>query len=183
MTISSASGSGLAASESGLVLITSSTFSAASAVNVNNCFTSTYENYRVIIDFSAASTTLTTRMRMRVGGADSSASSYVLNQTYNNTTTTVANSQVTGQTQWDLATVDGTVAPYLRMPFDIFGPQLTRFTTLTGSFAQVSASTPTYFIVTNGMFFTATTSFDGFSLLTSTGTISGSVRIYGYRNS
>lgn len=38
----------------GLVYITGSTFSASSAVNVNNCFSSTYENYRVVVSFTSA---------------------------------------------------------------------------------------------------------------------------------
>ena len=37
----------------GFYFITSQTFSAASAVNVNNCFSSTYDNYRVVCGFPA----------------------------------------------------------------------------------------------------------------------------------
>ena len=40
----------------GLQLITTQTFSAVSAVNVNNCFTSTYDNYQVVISGTTPST-------------------------------------------------------------------------------------------------------------------------------
>lgn len=165
----------------GLVLVAVSSFSAASTVSVDNCFTSTYDNYRVITDFTAASTALTITMRMRVGGADSSAASYTRQILYG-TGATVTAGVSTGATSWSLVTSDATYMPYNRFAFDLYGPQLTRITTGTYNVALYE-STGLHYSMSNAVTFAATTSFDGFSLIASTGNFNCTVRVYGYRNS
>lgn len=55
----------------GLVLVASATFTTASTCSINNCFTSTYENYRVVISgFSTTSTSANILMRFRNAGTD-----------------------------------------------------------------------------------------------------------------
>ena len=165
----------------GLVKITDQTFSAASTVNVNNCFTSTYDNYRVFIDFSAASTTLALTMRLRVSGTDNSTTNY-FRQNMSAQSTTVSASQTASGTSWGLAgSIDNTYISYNRYMFDIFGPQLTRYTVAVVPSLFVS-TTPQYYSNLDAYLFNATTSFDGFSLLASTGNVTGTLRVYGYRN-
>jgi len=165
----------------GLVKITDQTFSAASTVNVNNCFTSTYDNYRVLIDFSAASTTLALTMRLRVSGTDNSTTNY-FRQNMSAQSTTVSASQTASGTSWGLAgSIDNTYISYNRYMFDIFGPQLTRYTVAVVPSLFVS-TTPQYYSNLDAYLFNATTSFDGFSLLASTGNVTGTLRVYGYRN-
>ncbi len=65
-------------SSGALTLITTQSFSAASAVNVNNCFSATYDNYKVHIQFSASSGSTTLQFRFRAGGNNDATAGYNL---------------------------------------------------------------------------------------------------------
>ena len=54
---------------SGLTLIDEVSFTSSNAVNVNDVFSSTYDNYRILI-VGRVGTLSTTSLRYRVGGAD-----------------------------------------------------------------------------------------------------------------
>jgi hypothetical protein len=58
---------------SGLTMITSSTFTAQTAVNVNNCFSATYKRYLLMFKYAGAAAGATTFLKFRVSGADLSA--------------------------------------------------------------------------------------------------------------
>lgn len=55
----------------GLVYVTSGSFTASAGVQVNNCFTSTYRDYRVIIIVSTASASAVTGFRLSKNGTPS----------------------------------------------------------------------------------------------------------------
>jgi hypothetical protein len=57
----------------GLVLVSTTAVSGTS-FSVNNCFSATYKNYRIIYDFTVADQNMV--FRLRVGGADNSTSNY-----------------------------------------------------------------------------------------------------------
>jgi hypothetical protein len=57
----------------GLVLVSTTPVSGTS-FSVNNCFSATYKNYRIIYDFTVADQNMV--FRLRVGGADNSTSNY-----------------------------------------------------------------------------------------------------------
>ena len=52
------------------------TFSGASSVSLNGIFSSTYDNYRILLDSTAASASAALNIRVRVSGADASGSDY-----------------------------------------------------------------------------------------------------------
>ena len=52
------------------------TFTAASTMSVNGCFTATYDNYQFVMTQSASSATNSIYMRLRVAGVDNSSSQY-----------------------------------------------------------------------------------------------------------
>lgn len=183
MTISSASGSGLAGSESGLVLITSSTFSAASSVSVNNCFTSTYKNYALLLELSADAAARSLFMRMRASGTDNSSSNYkyagVLVQT--KTSTAAVGTNGTGlTTAWAMGSLsDSEMSSHL---LQIRGPQTTDHTNFQNHFFD-NYKTDDGFYGSYAGAMSVSTSYDGLTIYPSLGTISGTVRVYGYRNS
>ena len=74
---------------SGLTLISRTIWSAAAAVNVNNCFTSTYSNYRILI-YSYANNTYDYFMRLRAGGTDNTSGNYSYQQIDAGNTTVTA---------------------------------------------------------------------------------------------
>lgn len=158
----------------GLVKITDSTFSASSAVNVNDCFSSTYDNYRLMLDYTM-STTMNVLIRLRVSGSDASGTNYVRQDLVGYSTTTSA-SIATLQTSWP---INGLQTRQTQI-FDIFGPNKAAETWATRiTHAQSSSDR---FVLVDSLRHDLSTAYTGFSILTSTGTITGQVRVYGYRN-
>jgi hypothetical protein len=164
---------------SGWVYVTSTTFSAVSTVSLNNCFSSTYDHYKVIIN-NYGSTTSFTRWRLRASGSDSSASSYFrygFNTVYNAGSLVVYNGGP--ETSWvpctsygPAAAGSGTTELFISNPF------LSTSNTMTTTDANDSDAAQSYKL--NGMY-NQTTSFDGFTIFPNGGTITGNITVYGIR--
>ena len=170
----------------GLTLVTASTFSAVSSVSVNNCFTATFDNYRIALTFTALSVDLNVRMRLRVAGSDNSTTSYDSQLLYVTGTTVAAqqNTGSSGNTQWGLfGGFESDQPTASHMIADIVGPQLVAYTKMSSTGVLLGTADGFTYNYLAANLFKNTTVFDGFTLLTSTGTISGTVRVYGYRNS
>ena len=161
----------------GLVHINTTTFSAVSSVSVDDCFTSEYDNYRAVYTCSADGNR-TINFRYRVSGADNSTANYDSQYLYA-ASTTVGASRTTGITNGVIgfASTPGPSGGVI----DFMSPQLA---------ANKTALVYANYKYSSGLdltkyanFFSATTQFDGFSLIASVGTITGTIRIYGYKNS
>lgn len=147
-------------------------FTSASSVSLNNVFTSAYQNYKIVINAKHASDAdLTFRLR---SGTDLSSNNYYQGRYYVGETSSLAagNGNASLQTSWDLGRV-GTWAASMIM--DICNPQTTE---VTSAFTSSSAA---YFQVFGQMLNNITTSYDGFTIL-SGGSMTGTVRVYGYKN-
>lgn len=167
----------------GLVYVAGTAFSAVSSVSVNNCFTSTYANYRVTIELSAMSATsgAALRARLRVSGSDNSSSNYYFNgpDVATSSTQTVGVTRSAGLGTWWTWGSDNANPGFSSI--DVFNPQLSVKTAFAGSFS--AASTTDFRFNALGGLMSVTTAYDGFTLLPDSGTITGTVRVYGYRNS
>jgi hypothetical protein len=166
--------SAVSASASGLVCTKAETaFTTASTINVNNVFSSSYTNYVLNIIFDA-STELDVQLRLRVGGSDNSTANSYKRQTIEATggTSTVS------QTQRDnyLLGAGNASAPSAIQAY-LFQPFVAAKTPIMSN-NQRSSNTTTIFI--SWAYHDQTVSYDGFSLLTSTGTITGTYSVYGY---
>lgn len=163
----------------GLALVTSQAFSAASAINVNGCFTSTFDDYLVIVDATNSASNPTLAMRMRGSSTDDSSSTY--DQTASYSWNTIAN-HINGyggtqQIAQYLGKAGGVFTSHMR----ISAPALAQFTRVINDSATEESSAGAVRIIAAGIHRTASP-FDGFSLLLSAGTITGQLRIYGYQN-
>lgn len=165
-----------ATSASGLTLISRTAFTGSAAVNLNNVFTSTYSNYRVLI-YSYANSTYDYFMRMRVGGTDSSAGSYGYQQLDAGGTTVTA-SRASAQTSFKIGEVHTAYSGY---SMDFFAPQESTQTNFV-NIGVTGTSTGTTQCHRMGGFYD-TTSFDGFSIYPPSGSITGVVTVYGYQKS
>lgn len=161
-------------SGSGLTYVGGATFSASSAVNLNNVFTSTYANYRIICDYTASNTSAL-NIRLRVSGSDNTTANYIYQQ-INAGSTSVNALRATSQTAWSIPdkdtsgnTVDAT----------IFNPQ----TSIRTLMSEINVAYSGEFWASSAFGFLATTSFDGLTIYPASGTITGTVRIYGLANS
>jgi len=181
LTADSAEATGLkwaAASSGGLTLITTASPSGASAVNINSCFTSTYQNYLIVFNL-AGSTATNLSMRLRNSGADITSANYTYAGQSVQPNGTSGAWYNTGGTKWDvndLATVKTTGT------INIFNPKESDITTAQSTSMRTTNGTTGRFL-TQGFSYNATNSSDGFSIFPDSGTFTGSVRVFGYQNS
>lgn len=163
---------------SGLSLITTSTFSAVTSVSINNCFTSTYQNYLINGNITSIAVAGTLSMRMRVGGSDNSAANYYWAGSYINftgaVTTNAENSS--GLATSFLTTFSPTFGTAFQM--DLFSPQETIRTSM---YNRIS-NTDTNVGASYGGNTSVTTAYDGFTVFAGSN-IAGTLRVYGYANS
>ncbi len=160
-------------SSSGAVIFTS-----ASTISLNDVFSATYDNYKIILT-CIGSAAGDVNFRVRVAGADNSASNYVyggMERISTGTNTTGLAS--TGTTSWPLLRYDtgsrGGVSQ-----IDIFKPFQTIETSMIFGSVGENVTNQEYSWI-NGQL-SVTTSYTGFSLIATVGNITGEVSVYGYR--
>jgi len=158
----------------GLVHINTATFSAQSAVNVNSVFTSAFDSYLVLVEATASSANQNLSARLRVSGTDASGSNYVRQGFRASSGASTAGFSDT-QTSFICGETNTTYRNRWELVFN--QPASAVETTL-----QTRGSNPGYVNILAASH-TVTTAYDGFSIFPSGGTITGTVRTYGYRNS
>jgi hypothetical protein len=159
----------------GLVHINTTTFSAVASQSINDVFSSTYDAYRFIF-WGTGSTTTTLRMRLRVGGADNSTASSYLSQNVTFDGSSVTAGRAAAGNQADLAVVASSLK--LNVVSDIFDPFKAEPTVWT---TTNSASKPTTALYLWAVTHNQSVSYDGFTIYPDSGTITGTISIYGYR--
>jgi hypothetical protein len=148
------------------------TFSGASSVSFNGCFSSAYQNYKMVLNISA-STGSDLTIKLRASGTDA---------TTNYNRYGIAINSAGSPTNYGSATAGGFF--YLAQQstidtgceFNLYSPFES---TATKFHAISSGGTSPVFI---GGRHTTASSYDGFSLLPDSGTITGVMRIYGFNN-
>lgn len=155
--------------------------SGGTAMSYDNVFTSDYRNYK--INFSLTnSTTQAIYFRWRAGAADNSTANYIdiiqgvqVNGTANNIL-------ASSQTQFTLGYAGNAETLRLRGSIDIIEPQTVQYPSLVGTMACPDSTANRNMMLNIGSIFNAATQFDGFKILPNSGTITGTVQIYGYRD-
>lgn len=150
----------------GLVLLAKDTFSAASSVQFDNVFSNTYKQYKIIFN----ETNNITYARLVTSGTPNTGSIY-LRQRIEASSTSVSGARAT-ETSW--TEISGSYATTI---FEILNPFQSTYT----SAISLSAYSVTSNIVLNTRAFgtTGTTSFDGIYFFPPSGTITGTITIYG----
>jgi hypothetical protein len=158
----------------GLTLISTTTIgTTVASVTVTGAFSSTYDNYRIIVNGGVASTT--SSMQMQLGATTTGyydAGSYV---SYNGATVNVnansnAASWLVGQNTTD--SLDSVV--------DLRSPNLAKNTHFSAQFSRSTTTGPNWNV---GGYVANTTQYTAFTLSPNTGTLTGgTIRVYGYRN-
>ena len=153
------------------------TFSGASSVSVNDVFSATYNNYRIVCHINNTSTADGLLMRLRVSGADNTTANYNYARTESNSSAT-ANRYGAGQTSFDVnSTDDGGLA--VGFVLDLEAPFAANHTV-----GQINVmgqnSSGAYSSRVGGYVFSATTSFTGYTVYPGSGTITGSISTYAY---
>ncbi len=161
---------------SALTFITGAAFSAVSSVSAAaNTFTSTYTNYLIVGNISVVSSGgAGLLLRWRASGTDTTSANYYSVSTSNGTATNVS----AGTSHQIMVLGAGGVYAH-GFQLTAYAPQLAQATVHTGQSMEGSGVTVQNF----GGTINLTTQFDAFTLLTSTGNITGNYRVYGYQNS
>jgi hypothetical protein len=169
-----------AAGDIGQILISTASFTTSAAVNVNSCFSATYDHYLVVLNVSATSSfgTGSPLLRLRASTTDNSSSNYaftggfVASSTGASMSLQRSNGLMTSF-QFDYGAIQG-IAANIRF----IAPFLTQRTAINSQSASALASNETTFCNINGTM-SVTTSYDGFSIIPPAGTITGTLSVYG----
>jgi hypothetical protein len=174
-----ATGMKWASSTSGLTLINTTDFTGVSSVSLNNVFSASYRNYIIVYELSSASNANNMTFRLRAGGVDNTtASSYKSATFYMLDNGTSGNNNSAGTTSWLVGTTTVADAEFARGELHIFKPFLAQRTNLLELTLGVAGGGQLFSEYGNHGH-TATTSFDGFSLIVSPGTVTGKIYVYG----
>jgi len=172
-----------AVSSGALTLISATSFSASSAHSVNDVFSATYDNYLIQISTTAMSTNLYCAMRLRVSGSDNSSNEYGWSKMANGSGNNAYDGNYSNGliSSWYLLNGDGAnhingyIEVTLRSPY---------LTARTGFNDRVSANSGTgSYQHHGGGMMSVNTSYTGFTLIATTGNMTGNVKVYGYANS
>jgi hypothetical protein len=167
----------LGTKKAGMVLLNTTSFSGvASQAFPNSTFSSTYDNYR-IIGFFTASTNVQLLWKLRIAGVDTSTTYTRMNigGTSGGATAYIANAnQTAGHMNYLSAN------PRCGLSVDLINPFLASptFMTGTGSGMNSAFDSDTGYAINQSQL--GNTSFDSINFLTNTGTISGTISVYGY---
>lgn len=155
--------------QGGMTLLSTTSMSGVASQSFNNVFSSIYNNYKILINGTTITGTLT--MRFRVSNTDSSAASYKMDLYGTSlwTTATFGGYTETGSTNFN-ALAEASPAS---ISLDVLNPFATEKTFIHGQTSQNDRGRSYQGI------FDATTSFTGFSLIPGTN-ITGNVSVYGY---
>lgn len=164
----------------GLWLVKTQTLSGTST-QVENCFTSDFDSYRVVFSNLTSSTVDNLTIRLVAGTTPNQTANYNSSRIDVTLGGVVEGAASSGATYWVPHIVPNTVASGGSL--DIFNPKLSAATSFSanGIDTRVTVGAP---YRAGGGFFNGTNSFDGLWLSTLNGgyTMGGTVRVYGYRN-
>ena len=166
------------ANATGLTLVNKTTFSSAANVQTDNVFSSTYNNYKMFVNLSAASAQGQMRLRLAAGGTVNSSSNYDQVMVYSSFSNASHSSSTDGSNPHDYQMI-GYQSSTVKGDYniDITGPA--------NSSSRTSFWSKYQFIDTDGGFVlgstTVDTAYDGYYIYPSAGgTISGTILVYGY---
>jgi hypothetical protein len=149
------------------------TFAGTESISINGCFSSTFDNYRFIVNLTnTASTPLRGRMRtgsddtgavydMQRGEFDGSSSNFVRN--VDNTTIILTSTNTSG----------------FRGNLEFLSPNLAANTAVLSQALTTSGNTP--YLPFSGTRVDSTTEYTGFSFIPDSGLITGTISVYGYQ--
>jgi hypothetical protein len=164
----------------GLKFISSTALSGVTT-NISNVFSSTYDSYRVVISgISSASTTRTVSLRYRTSTDDSTAFYHWYEMAlYATGSTGPAGAQSATSAKLTTTSTFGGG----QIIFDVVNPNLPLTTTLTGTTFTYQSDIGSFVYRTIGSIMNTATQYTGFTVFGVTDALSGTVKVYGYRNS
>ena len=168
------------ASASALTLISATAFTTSTAVTISNCFTSTYTNYRMLLQITAATgDNVDIRLQYRAS-ATTATTNYKTQRIYGFTSTVGTDLDNQGNSSNICGGVDKDFPSFSSSSVDIFQPQVAAPTLYN---AQTLAYNPNMLFTSYAGGQSDSTQFDSAVLTPTAGNITGTVYFYGYQKS
>jgi hypothetical protein len=155
------------------------TFSGTESIALNGVFTSTYQNYRLFVNITLQSANADFNARLRVSNADNSVADYSYSGLELPTGGSVTLDAAAGTTLWKLGENYNNYDDFMGISIDLLSPQAssnTKFNSQT--FGGTTAGAFSTYIFSG--VFNAPTSFDSINFYPASGTVTGTIRVYGY---
>jgi len=163
----------------GMSLVTSGSFSAVTAVTVNDCFTSAFRNYRLDVHLTATSGgAVEGQILLRAAGSNSSTTYYYARSGAYYTGTTIAECGA-NTSRWYIGRSQGSADAGGSNGFSItiFAPAIADRTWYVGNAADALYSANV------GGYHNTQTAYDGFNLSYGGNNMTGTYRVYGLKDS
>jgi hypothetical protein len=165
-----------APSTPGLTLINTTSFSGVASQNLTSIFSSTYDNYLIVISELASSTGTTLRARLGASGTPNTTSTYQ----YGGWTVdwTAATSTASGQNQasFFINNVSGSANEKIGIAINVFQPNKATFTTV--NYQGYDYRNQRLHVASGGH--STASAMTDFQIFPDTGTITGQASVYGY---
>jgi hypothetical protein len=155
------------------------TFSGVSSISLNGCFTSVYDNYRIMFQVDSTSGNPNITFRMRASTTDESGNNYAYSGIKTAAGGSVTLDAIVGTSSNKLAENYSGYPSHISGGLDLFNP----FNTVTTKYTFNSYGNNTVGAYSGFTYYGAhsqTISYNGITFLSSTGTMNGTVRVYGY---
>jgi hypothetical protein len=163
----------LGTKKAGMVLLNTTSFSAVSSQSINDVFSTTYDDYRIIIVASSATAGTDLTLRVRVSGSDLSTGTYTYNRIIGDGGTL---NSARSSAQTSIRCGNTTLSEETSYIIDVVNPFLTKRTVFTINNSNQgggAAQDMTAAVVTNA------TSYTGFTILAGNN-LTGRLSVYGY---
>jgi hypothetical protein len=170
-TVSTTGGTG-SISATGVV-----SFTSASAISLNDVFSTSYDNYRLIANVSQSDSSVGMACRVRVSGSDLTSSTYKWARYFNFSN----DASYLGGSNNSTTSIDvpGGITDRSLIIFDIGNPFNLFNTHVQIRSSFLNSSSFSYNFTTTGSV-NNTLSYTGFTIFPSAGTITGTISVYGY---
>jgi hypothetical protein len=164
--------------KTGLVLLSVTNFTTVASQAVTSVFSANFDNYRIVLKSSCSAVNAEIRMKMRSGATDASTNYYSAG---NYTASNGSTGQTTAET--NVTTGMAMIRPFTNTDdgfssFDLMQPFLAKRTGMFGTWVDYDAN-----LMLGGYqwgLHDVQTSYDGFNLIAESGTMTGTVSVYGY---
>jgi hypothetical protein len=166
--------------KTGLVLISTTTFSAVSQQIVTNCFSSLYKNYRVLVNIDSVSSTGAAVYSLRFGtsGTPNTNADYSMKGVYVDAASATFLLLDNGTSAY-IATTPAATTNEVIAQFDVINPFATAYTYWQGTGSGARGYSNLRYNSYTGEF-EGTTSFTDLVILPSANNITGTIQVFGY---
>lgn len=160
----------------GLDLIKKASGTSVSSINIDNCFSEKYSQYKIITNITSASATSYIMTRLRAGGTTESTSVYNTQYLYSSSSASAARNTADTyfiQLNYNVASSSGVTLTEILNPYQ---SKVTTGYSLRADRPETASIELVHYVAGTDN----ANSYDGISVLPTTGTITGTVYIYGY---